>query len=285
VAQKLKPGSYLFYGRVQNKYGQVSIVNPTFEPIDRTKNLQGIVPVYSLSGGLTQKVVRGAVAEAMRLVERQSAIPFPIVKKYNFSPLPIALKKVHSPKTLEDISIGAERIALEEYFVLLPEDSYHMTLIRGLNHQVRKEGFWPPMLSKELPMTEVDDYIEAAMNRAVLPKKCHMKFRSVNKSSKSCIVIYLDPADEEENKKLRDFRDRAAEEIGFRLPKHEEYNFHISLAYTRVIPEGEAAERMDALREKINELLANEPAFDTAEPYVAFYDDMYAFHPHRIPRD
>lgn len=174
---------------------------------------------------------------------------------------------------------------MEEYFVLLPEDSYHMTLIRGLNHQVRKEGFWPPLLSKELPMTEVDDYIEAAMNRAVLPKTCHMKFRSVNQSSKSCIVIYLDPADEEENKKLRDFRDRAAEEIGFRLPKHEEYNFHISLAYTRVIPEGEAAEKMDALREKINELLANEPAFDTAEPYVAFYDDMYAFHPHRIPRD
>ena len=35
VAQKLKPGEYLFYGRIQNKYGQVTIVNPTFEPLDK----------------------------------------------------------------------------------------------------------------------------------------------------------------------------------------------------------------------------------------------------------
>lgn len=174
---------------------------------------------------------------------------------------------------------------LDEYFTLLPEDSYHMTLIRGLNHQVRKEGFWPPLLPKDLPMPKVDDYVEAAMRKAGLPETCRMKFRSVNKSSKSCIVIYLDPVDEAENKKLRDFRDRAAEEIGFRLPKHEEYNFHISLAYTRVIPEGEVEEKVEAFRQKVNEMLANEPAFDTAPPYVAFYDDMYAFYDHRIPRE
>ena len=81
VAQKLKPGSYLFYGRVQNKYGQVSIVNPSFEPLDRTKNLQGIVPVYPLSGGLTQKVVRAAVRDGLRLIDKTSVLPLPIIKK------------------------------------------------------------------------------------------------------------------------------------------------------------------------------------------------------------
>ena len=50
VAQKLKPGEYLFYGRVQNKYGQISIVNPTFEPLDKNYRLKGIIPVYSLRG-------------------------------------------------------------------------------------------------------------------------------------------------------------------------------------------------------------------------------------------
>jgi len=133
VAQKLQPGSYLFYGRVQNKFGQVTLVNPTFEPLDRTRNLQGIIPVYPLSGGLTQKVVRGAVREALRLVERQSVLPFPIQKKYNFSSLTSALYKVHAPKTLDEISVGAERIALEEYFVLLSA----FQLIKGGKENVR----------------------------------------------------------------------------------------------------------------------------------------------------
>ena len=100
VAQKLKPGSYLFYGRVQNKFGQISLVNPTFEPLDKTKNLQGIVPVYPLSGGLTQKVVRSAVQTALRLQERTSVMPAPLVKKYNFSSLSSALYKIHAPKSL-----------------------------------------------------------------------------------------------------------------------------------------------------------------------------------------
>ncbi len=133
VAQKLKPGSYLFYGRVQNKYGQISLVNPTFEPLDRTKNLQGIVPVYPLSGGLTQKVVRSAVREGLRLTQKSSVLPYAIEKKYNFSSLSSALFKVHAPKSLEDISEGAERIALEEYFILLSA----FQIIKGGKENVR----------------------------------------------------------------------------------------------------------------------------------------------------
>lgn len=66
VRDKLKAGEYLFYGRVQNKYGQISLVNPTFEPLDKNYRLKGIVPVYSLKGSLSQKIVRDAVKEALK---------------------------------------------------------------------------------------------------------------------------------------------------------------------------------------------------------------------------
>ena len=47
VRDKLKSGGeYLFYGRVQNKYGAPSMVNPTFEPLERNYRLKGIVTVY-----------------------------------------------------------------------------------------------------------------------------------------------------------------------------------------------------------------------------------------------
>jgi ATP-dependent DNA helicase RecG len=119
VAQKLKAGEYLFYGRVQNKFGQISIVNPTFEPIDRNYRLKGIVPVYSLKGRLSQKIVRDAVREALSKVDIDSVIPYPIIKKYNLPPLAKCYYDIHNPSDEETKALAAERIALEEYFVLI----------------------------------------------------------------------------------------------------------------------------------------------------------------------
>lgn len=119
VAQKLKAGDYLFYGRVQNKYGQVSMVNPTFEPLDKNYRLKGIVPVYSLKGKLSQKIVRDAVKEALRRVNIDSVIPYPIIKKYDLPSLAKAYYDVHNPPDEETKAFASERIALEEYFVLI----------------------------------------------------------------------------------------------------------------------------------------------------------------------
>ena len=180
-------------------------------------------------------------------------------------------------KAIEDAGFG-------EYFTLLPTDSYHMTVIRGLNDQVRTDTNWPAKLPKDTPMAEVDDYVSAAIARAGLPGPFKMKFDALS-SSDSVIIVHLVPADEQQRQRIWEFRDRAAEEIGLRLPGHERYRFHISLGYTRVVPEGEAAERLEELKARINQELAEEPAFFTEPPYMAYYHDMYAFSPVRIPRD
>ena len=119
VAQKLKPGEYLFYGRVQNKFGQISMVNPTFEPLDKNYRLKGILPVYPLKGKLTQKIVRDAVKEALSKVDIDSVIPWKIIQKYNLPPLAKCYFDVHNPRDDESKALASERIALEEYFVLI----------------------------------------------------------------------------------------------------------------------------------------------------------------------
>jgi len=173
---------------------------------------------------------------------------------------------------------------LAEYMILMPEDSYHMTLFRGLNDQVREAPYWPAALPKDTPMTKVDDWVSAAVEKAGLPGPARMKFDSIS-VSKTCMIVRLQPADEEQNRILRQFRDRGAENVGVFFPKHENYTFHITLAYTRIVPEGAAAEKLEALKEKINAYLATQPEFYTAQPYMAYYDDMLRFHPERIPRD
>lgn len=119
VAQKLKKGEYLFYGRVQNGYGAVSLVNPTFEPLERNSRLKGLVPVYPLHGGLTQRVVRDAVAQALSVTSVKSVIPLELQQKYGILPLKEAIFAVHLPKNQQELKKASERVALEEYFTLV----------------------------------------------------------------------------------------------------------------------------------------------------------------------
>lgn len=137
VAQRLTAGEYLFYGRVQNRYGQISIVNPTFEPLDKNYRLKGIVPVYSLKGSLTQKVVREAVREALSKTDIDSVIPAPLLAKYGLPSLARSFFEIHNPTSVERRDEAAERIALEEYFLLISA----FKLIKGGKEEVRMNKY------------------------------------------------------------------------------------------------------------------------------------------------
>jgi ATP-dependent DNA helicase RecG len=95
------------------------MVNPSLERADSNTKLKGIIPVYSLSGSLTQGVMRMAIRQALAKVKLKSQIPFPLQKKYELIPLNDAYLKVHSPRNKSDIEEGSKRIALEEYFLLI----------------------------------------------------------------------------------------------------------------------------------------------------------------------
>ncbi len=174
---------------------------------------------------------------------------------------------------------------LEDYLILMPEDSYHITYISGFNDQQRIDGYWPEesVLSRSASMKEADDFVTDAIERVGIPGPARMVFDNVGWGA-GCCIIRLSPADEQEHKRLFEFRDQAAEALGVRRPNHEKYRFHITLGYTRVITEGEVEEKRLALKEKMEKLMAQQPEFLTTQAYMAYFDDMYAFSPTRIPR-
>ncbi|MBE6596416.1 MAG: DUF1868 domain-containing protein [Ruminococcaceae bacterium] len=173
---------------------------------------------------------------------------------------------------------------LGDNYIFLPEDSYHMTVIRGVNDQVRREGFWPDTLAKDSSMSEVDDHIVSAVESVGMLGRVRMRFSEMYHGG-SALVALLEPYDSDEERKLRGFRNAVAEAIGLFLPKHDEYKYHVSLAYIRIVPEGDDRVRLDDLMGRMNELLRTQSAFETEEPFVAFYDDMLRFSPQRIPRN
>ncbi len=133
VATKLQRGVYLFYGRVQNKGMGCQMVNPSFERADERSGLKGIIPVYTLSGSLTQGVVRVAVRQALKKVALVSNIPVALQNKYELSSLSEAYYKVHCSESIADFRSGARRIAIEEYFLLISA----FKVIKGDREEVR----------------------------------------------------------------------------------------------------------------------------------------------------
>ncbi len=133
VAQRLKPGEYLFYGRVQNYYDRISLVNPTFERLDENNKLKGLVPMYPLKAGLAQWVVRSAVRSALEVESFPTAIPAELCQKYQLSSLSDAFHAIHVADSLAETDRAAERIALEEYFTLIAA----FKLIKGDKEEAR----------------------------------------------------------------------------------------------------------------------------------------------------
>lgn len=176
-------------------------------------------------------------------------------------------------------------MALEAGFgdslILLPEDSYHMTVLRGLNDQVRTDGFWPDGLPRDASLSAMDAYVSRAVSSVEMPGSIRMRFQGVRVDDEDFRVL-LTPADDAQASELRHFRDAAAAAIGLFLPGHADYTYHITLAYTRLVPQDEQSRRLKALTGEMEAYLTQQPAFETTPPYMAYYEDMLAFLPKRI---
>ncbi|MBE5757189.1 MAG: ATP-dependent DNA helicase RecG [Clostridiales bacterium] len=133
VVEKLVVGEeYLFYGRVQNKTG-VTLVNPSFEPIEKNFRLKGIVPQYSTPKNFPQKTFRDAVKLSVNIERPESIIPIKLQEKYGLSSLLYAYHNVHNPESFEQLAKASERIAIEEYFGLISA----FKIIKTSREQVR----------------------------------------------------------------------------------------------------------------------------------------------------
>ena len=138
IRSKLKEGeTYLFYGRVRNRYG-LSLTNPTFELLDENIRLKGIVPVYPLKGCLTQKIMRNIIEDSLKKVEIQSVIASQVERTNGLGSLFDAYKIVHNPCDFESLYLASERIAVEEYYLLISAFRF----IKGDRKQTRINRYY-----------------------------------------------------------------------------------------------------------------------------------------------
>lgn len=146
VLKKLFQGTeYLFYGRIKRKYGQTTMLNPTFEKAEKNDYLKGILPVYNLPQSFFQRTMQAVINDALYKVKPNTRIPDSLVKKYSLLPLQKAYEEVHNPTSFDQKDIASDRIAIEEYFLLISAFRF----IKGDKQQVRVNKY--SVSPKDLP--------------------------------------------------------------------------------------------------------------------------------------
>jgi len=115
-------GEYIFTGKAVMKYNSVQLESPDFEPWGDKELLSTgrIVPVYSSTSGLSQKVFRGIIKNVLESVlnEIEEFIPENVRKKYGLKERKFAVFNIHFPESDESFFAARKRLVFEELFLL-----------------------------------------------------------------------------------------------------------------------------------------------------------------------
>ena len=121
LTKVLKPGQVVsLAGKVDDKYG-LSLVNPVYEIIGNakvTKDTGRIVPIYRLTGALTQKIRRKVVEASLGAIkEVEDWMPDHIIREVELVPLPSSISELHFPSSTETKEKALRRLKFDEFFL------------------------------------------------------------------------------------------------------------------------------------------------------------------------
>ena len=108
---------YILYGKVTGSVMRHEITNPIILPIDFPDKIQ---PVYSLTEGLSQNLVRNAMHNALAAFDDRIYEPMPkkIMAEYNLCSFNYALENIHFPKDTHACEIAKKRLVFDELLIL-----------------------------------------------------------------------------------------------------------------------------------------------------------------------
>ncbi len=113
---------YIFTGKAVRKYNNIEIQSPEFEIVSKGSILSGgrIVPVYSSTSGISQKMLRSIIKDTLDYAGNQihDFIPTSIRKKYKLCDRNYAVSNIHFPESNESFFIARRRLVFEELFML-----------------------------------------------------------------------------------------------------------------------------------------------------------------------
>lgn len=122
IKNTLKPGdTILVFGKVNKEFKSIELSSCEVEFLTNSpKNTCKIMPIYSLTYGVTNKDVMGMIKTALsdHNLEIKEYLPKRIIEKYKLCSIDYAIKNMHIPTSKEALKIALYRIVFEEFLIL-----------------------------------------------------------------------------------------------------------------------------------------------------------------------
>ena len=112
---------YVFYGTVKRVGSRVEINNPVFEQLEHSGSLTGrIVPVYPLTRGITQNILRKILRNALDTVSDKlvDILPPSLRSQYHLAETAFSFEQIHFPTSMENMEMARRRLVFEELLLL-----------------------------------------------------------------------------------------------------------------------------------------------------------------------
>ena len=116
-------GEIIVYGQVKEGNYGYEIASPEWETVDKDEdpaNFARITPVYRLTEGLSQKLIRRAALTVVQSLpaDTRDTLPANVSRQYKLKPLGWALREVHFPSSEANRAAARRRLVFEEFFYM-----------------------------------------------------------------------------------------------------------------------------------------------------------------------
>lgn len=111
---------YYVFGNVKSAYGKYEMINPDIETADKDYKAGKIMPVYSLTHGLSNnelvKIIKKALEDYFDKLD--DIIPLEIRNAYKLIPRNIAIKYIHFPTDVRSYTYAKRALAFEKLMIM-----------------------------------------------------------------------------------------------------------------------------------------------------------------------
>ncbi len=117
----LKEGEeYLFAGEFAFKVTSLALQNPTFERIDQPLRAGKIIPIYSENSLVNSRLIMKLANQVIDIADEfEQIIPEQIVQRQRLLTKAQAIKQIHQPSSMKQLTLARKTLGFEELFILI----------------------------------------------------------------------------------------------------------------------------------------------------------------------
>ena len=166
------------------------------------------------------------------------------------------------------------KIVPSDAYTFLPPSSFHITLFDCCNVSTMNTPFWPKDISSTDDYGNVTNLLKKRLNGNNFPNIFNLKLTKLFGG----FSLLLEGFTHEDERLLRETRDKLSNLLGIKFPTHDTYNFHISLGYLlRWLSKNETQIKIKESHRLFEEFNEKIPLIVMKSPELCTFENMHVF--------